>query len=92
MRKQASRIRPEDISMPGRCIGTFWGQDRDFQEEKTVSVFMERQEQPKQASEPDITPGFQLHSRTEPEEGEKNGTGDSRKKKPWWALELRLCS
>lgn len=47
---------------------------------------MERQEQPKQASEPDITPGFQLHSRTEPEEGEKNGTGDSRKKKPWWAL------
>ncbi len=47
---------------------------------------MERQEQPKQASEPDITPGFQFHSRTEPGEGEKNGTGDSRKKKPWWAL------
>ena len=97
-------------------------QNRDFQEEKTVSVFTERQEQPKQAepqttaaeaepepepvsepekgpepkpvsgqeteqaSGPDMTPGFQFRSRTEPGEGEKNGTGESRKKKPWRAL------
>ena len=81
-------------------------QDRDFQEEKTVSVFTERQEQPKQAEPqmtaaeaepepepvsepeegPDMTPGFPFRSRMVPGEGEKNGTGDSRKKKPWWAL------
>ncbi|MBM6738784.1 serine/threonine protein kinase [Faecalicatena fissicatena] len=84
--EESRKVFLQEAAEAAGAPGPSGAQDRDFQEEKTVSVFMERQEQPKQASEPDITPGFQFHSRTEPGEGEKNGTGDSRKKKPWWAL------